>query len=132
MEVAPQWWASSIGLTNRVQPYCRLATAIMATRPAANWAQRLRSVPVAGEAAADADPDPDKTAIRTSRDVYAVPELRQLEWPDGPTYLPHYCRCKSLLMGCQHPLRGCPHRFARSLADLGKGPFSVAARRQRR
>src|SRR5260221_458964 len=83
-----------MGLTKRVQPYCRLATAIMATIPAANWIQRLRSPAEAGDA--------DETAIRTSRDVHAVPSCGS-QWPDGPTYLPHYCRCKSLLMGCQHP-----------------------------
>src|SRR5437763_8396285 len=36
----PQWWAASIGSTNSVQPYCRLAIIAMQTMPMASWNQR--------------------------------------------------------------------------------------------
>src|ERR1700710_144494 len=40
MEVRPQWFLASIGLTNRVQPYCRLAISAMHTMPMPSWTQR--------------------------------------------------------------------------------------------
>src|SRR6516162_3020093 len=36
----PQWNFWSIGLTNKVQPYCRLAIITMQTMPTTNWTKR--------------------------------------------------------------------------------------------
>src|SRR5207253_4045449 len=36
----PQWYFWSIGLTNKVQPYCRLAIITMQTMPTSNWTKR--------------------------------------------------------------------------------------------
>src|SRR5262249_22676398 len=41
--VRPQWNFASIGVTNRVQPYCRLAIITMATMPAGSCSHRLAS-----------------------------------------------------------------------------------------
>ena len=49
MAVRPQWYLASMGSTNMVQPYCRLATMAMQTIPVASWTQRCDPAP--GEAA---------------------------------------------------------------------------------
>src|SRR5260370_41008913 len=36
----PQWYLASIGLTNSVHPYCRLAIIAMAMMPSRSWSQR--------------------------------------------------------------------------------------------
>ncbi len=41
MADSPQWCLAFIGVTNNVQPYCRLATSPMQTTPIASWNQRL-------------------------------------------------------------------------------------------
>src|ERR1700676_1405567 len=43
----PQWNFASIGLTNNVQPYCRLAIMAMQSTPTSNCIQRLASSPLA-------------------------------------------------------------------------------------
>src|SRR5438477_9684924 len=43
----PQWYFWSIGLTNSVQPYCRLAIITMQMMPKINWPQRVASDAVA-------------------------------------------------------------------------------------
>src|SRR5262249_47438788 len=43
----PQWYFWSIGLTNRVQPYCRLAIITMQMMPKISWPQRVPSDAVA-------------------------------------------------------------------------------------
>src|SRR5258708_35893399 len=43
----PQWNLGSIGLTNSVQPYCRLAIMAMQSTPTSNCIQRLVSSPPA-------------------------------------------------------------------------------------
>src|ERR1041384_5317782 len=47
MAARPQWYFWSIGLTNRVQPYCRLAIITMQTRPKTSCPQRVASDAVA-------------------------------------------------------------------------------------
>src|SRR6266699_7332620 len=39
----PQWYFWSIGLTNNVQPYCRLAIITMQMMPKTSWPQRVAS-----------------------------------------------------------------------------------------
>src|SRR5713101_1747665 len=43
----PQWYFWSIGLTNRVQPYCRLAIITMQMMPKISWPHRVASDAVA-------------------------------------------------------------------------------------
>src|SRR6516165_1458496 len=43
----PQWYFWSIGLTNSVQPYCRLAIITMQMMPKISWPQRVASDAVA-------------------------------------------------------------------------------------
>src|SRR5215813_11147863 len=47
MAARPQWYFSSIGLTNRVQPYCRLAIITMQMMPKISCPQRVASDAVA-------------------------------------------------------------------------------------
>src|ERR1700761_750205 len=47
MAARPQWYFWSIGLTNRVQPYCRLAIITMQTMPMTSCPQRVASEAVA-------------------------------------------------------------------------------------
>jgi hypothetical protein len=47
MAARPQWYFWSIGLTNSVQPYCRLAIITMQMMPKINWPQRVASDAVA-------------------------------------------------------------------------------------
>src|SRR5436190_14390693 len=44
----PQWYLASIGLTNNVHPYCRLATIAMQTMPKNNCSHRYELAPCAG------------------------------------------------------------------------------------
>src|ERR1700724_764964 len=53
MAARPQWYLSSIGLTNSVQPYCRLAIITMQMMPKINWPQRVESDALAREPALD-------------------------------------------------------------------------------
>src|SRR5262245_66459640 len=43
----PQWYFWSIGVTNSVQPYCRLAIITMQMMPKISWPQRVASDAVA-------------------------------------------------------------------------------------
>src|SRR5262249_23437837 len=43
MAARPQWYFWSIGLTNKVQPYCRLAIITMQMMPKMSWPQRVAS-----------------------------------------------------------------------------------------
>src|ERR1700733_15559718 len=54
MSARPQWYLASMGLTNRVQPYCRLATSAMHATPMMSCAQRYHGV-CTMEPAAEAD-----------------------------------------------------------------------------
>src|SRR6201999_3846024 len=45
----PQWYLASIGLTNRVQPYCMLATQAMQMTPMMSCAQGFTSAAAVGE-----------------------------------------------------------------------------------
>src|SRR5690349_18275574 len=47
MAARPQWYFWSIGLTNRVQPYCRLAIITMQMMPKISCPQRVASDAVA-------------------------------------------------------------------------------------
>src|SRR6476660_5850715 len=47
MAARPQWYFWSIGLTNRVQPYCRLAIITMQMMPKTSCPQRVASDAVA-------------------------------------------------------------------------------------
>src|SRR5882757_8704149 len=71
MAARPQWYFSSIGLTNRVQPYCRLAIITMQTMPKISWPQR-----VASEACARASTD----------SVAAVISYPRWSCPCGPAH----------------------------------------------
>src|SRR5260370_23865969 len=42
----PQWYFWSIGFTNKVQPYCRLAIITMQMMPKSNWTGRTAAVAV--------------------------------------------------------------------------------------
>src|SRR5271170_6844815 len=46
----PQWYFASIGSTNSVQPYCRLAIIAMQTMPIANCSQRKYGPSAVGDA----------------------------------------------------------------------------------
>src|SRR5262249_23949877 len=47
MAARPQWYFWSIGVTNSVQPYCRLAIITMQMMPKMSWPQRVASDAVA-------------------------------------------------------------------------------------
>ena len=47
MAARPQWYFWSIGLTNSVQPYCKLAIITMQMMPKISWPQRVASDAVA-------------------------------------------------------------------------------------
>src|SRR4029077_8193345 len=52
MAARPQWYFWSIGLTNRVQPYCRLAIITMQMMPKSSCPHRVASDAVARECTA--------------------------------------------------------------------------------
>src|SRR5215467_1524395 len=54
----PQWYFWSIGLTNRVQPYCKLAIITMQMMPKISWPQRVNS-----DARSPASTDPDAAVM---------------------------------------------------------------------
>jgi hypothetical protein len=43
MAARPQWYFASMGFTNKVQPYCRFATAAMQMTPITSWIHGLAS-----------------------------------------------------------------------------------------
>src|SRR4029077_16908510 len=49
----PQWYFSSIGVTNKVQPYCRLAIITMQTMPTSSWTERTEFGAMIAEVLAD-------------------------------------------------------------------------------
>jgi hypothetical protein len=64
MAARPQWYFWSIGLTNSVQPYCKLAIITMQMMPKTSWLQR-----VAGDAI-----DPDGTVV-DAVDMFPPPQM---------------------------------------------------------
>src|SRR5712675_1031974 len=52
IEARPQWYFWSMGLTNSVHPYCRLAIITMQTMPKSNWTRRTAGVAAAAGAPA--------------------------------------------------------------------------------
>ena len=54
MSATAQPWATFIGWTNNVQPYCRLAIITMQTMPMISWSQRFTAGMAAGAPADDA------------------------------------------------------------------------------
>src|SRR5271165_1229201 len=76
MAVEPQWYFWSIGLTNNVQPYCRLAIITMQMMPKTSCPQRVPS-------------DAVTCSVRMFEDASAIrgfpPDVFYRRWP-GPRW----------------------------------------------
>src|SRR6266436_2363191 len=105
MAARPQWYFSSIGLMNSVQPYCRLAIITMQTMPRASWPHRVHTEVTAGTLA---DVVMMLIPDRVWRCNIISTGARSLLHPDGSRLRALNCEVMPLDGGCGLPLERLP------------------------